>query len=85
MKKQVQSCKFTLAITLTISRTFSISTRKSINFSSTKGFRTPKACKATEKSLAIKTLEKKNPDVTFIMLYIISHGPQLEKIPEFGT
>lgn len=62
-----------------------ISTHKNINFSSTEGFRTPKACKATEKSHTIKTLEKKNPDITFIMLYIISHDPQLETIPESMT
>lgn len=59
---------------------------QNINFRSTKGFRTPKACKATEKPYAIKTLEKKkNPDITFIMIYIISRDPQLETIPESRT
>lgn len=60
-----------------------ISTRKNINFSRTKGLRTPKACKVTEKSHAIKTLEKKNPDTTFIVIYTIFHDPQPDT--ELGT
>lgn len=55
-----------------------ISTCKNINFSRTKGLRTPKACNTTEKPHAIKTLEKKNPDVTFIVIYIIPQDPQLK-------